>query len=130
MLALLTELAQAIDGLLVLSETDAPLRLFVWPEPLPFTPAAILAAQNLPAETVVEQRELAAFFASRARLRAGQTSEEQASAVRFQQLQSLLEKHLTELHVLRIGTIEITVWIAGKTADGRIVGLTTLLAET
>ncbi|HEU5089738.1 MAG TPA: nuclease A inhibitor family protein, partial [Roseiflexaceae bacterium] len=119
---LLHKLSQATNGLLVQSETDAPLSLFVWPEPLPFTPAALLAARSLPADTAVEVCDLARFFGSRTRIRPEQTDDERATALRFQELQTLLETHLTNIQVVRVGTIEITVWIAGQTCDKRIVG--------
>jgi hypothetical protein len=108
MQALLMELAQAIDGLLVQGETDAPLSLFSWPAPLLFTPQALLAAQGLAAEIPIERRDLAAFFGPRTRMRAEQPEEERANAQRFQRLRTVLETHLTDLHVLRVGTIEIT----------------------
>ena len=110
----LYELSQAIEGLLVQSETDAPFSLFVWPEPLPFTPEALLRAQGLPADTAVEVCDLARFFGARTRIRPEQTDDERVTALRFQQLQTLLETHLTNIQVVRIGTIEITVWIAGQ----------------
>ena len=42
--AQLMELEKLVDGLYVMSETDAPLIPFVWPAPLTFSPAALVAA--------------------------------------------------------------------------------------
>lgn len=127
---ILSALIEATHGLLVSSETDAPLQLFVWPEPIPFSPQALLAAQGLPANTPVAVADITAFFAPHMRLRDGQTAEEQALAKRFAQILAFLQAQLTDLQTVRVGEIEITIWIVGKTAEGRLVGLTTLVVET
>lgn len=127
---LIAALEQAIAGLLVMSETDAPLVPFLWPAPLPFTPAALLAAALLPAATPVEEISLERFFAPRVTLRAAMEVEEQATVARFQALHRLLTERLTDIRVYRLGSIAIPVWIVGTTPAGRVAGLTTLVVET
>ncbi len=130
MLTTITALIQATQGLLVTSETDAPLELFVWPLGVPWTIERTLAALALPSSTPVEEISLACFFAPRIALHAGQPQEEVEQAQAFQRLYTLLTQQLTNLQVMRIGEIEIFVWIVGATSAGRILGLTTLLVET
>ena len=122
---LLHELSQAIEDLLVQSETDAPLSLFVWPEPLPSTPAALLAARGLPVDTAVEVCDLSRFFGTRTRIRPEQTDDERASALRFQHLQTLLETHLTNIQVVRVGRGQVLVRgePLGKTLPGERIAL-------
>ncbi|GAB4125479.1 MAG: nuclease A inhibitor family protein [Roseiflexaceae bacterium] len=127
---ILAELAALSAGMLVVSETDAPLEVFAWPVPATFTPAAVLAVLDQPADTKVEQVALAQWFAPRMREYPDQPAAERALAQRFRDLARWLETHLTDLQVLRIGTIEISTWIVGRTSTGRIIGVTTQQVET
>jgi hypothetical protein len=127
---LIAELERAVDGLLVTSETDAPLHPFLWPKPLPFTPQAVLAAAGMSAETPIEEVSLERFFAPRVVERTGMSVTEKAMVARFRALQRLLTERLTDIHVYRIGRIEIQVWIVGQTWEGQVAGLTTLVVET
>jgi hypothetical protein len=128
--SLIAELERAVDGLLVMSETDAPLHPFLWPQPLPFTPEAVLTAAGLPPETSVEEIRLERFFAPRITERAGMDAADKATIARFRALQRLLTERLRDVRVYRIGRIDIQVWIVGQTEEGRIAGLTTLVVET
>ena len=62
--------------------------------------------------------------------RQGQTCAEAEQARRFQELYRLLTGYMSDIHVLRIGQIEISVWIVGTTKEGRTLGFTTQLVET
>jgi hypothetical protein len=130
LLTQIQQLAQVIDGLLVPSETDAALEMFLWPAYLPWQPALIVHGMQLPADTPINQLALAAFFAPLTRMRPSDTPAEHALRQRFVALQSWLEANLAEIAVYRIGTIEIAVWIIGRTAEGRLIGVTTLQVET
>jgi Nuclease A inhibitor-like protein len=124
------ELAQLIDGLLVPSETDAAFEIFLWPAHLPWQPALIVQGLQLPADTPINQLALAAFFAPLTRMRQSDTPAMREQRQRFVALQTWLEANLAEIAMYRIGTIEIAVWIIGRTAEGRLIGLTTMQVET
>lgn len=128
--ALLVELEHAVDGLVVLSETDAPLQVFLWPQPLVFAPQTLLVAAGLPPETPVETVSLERFFAPRVTAWSDGDATERATVARFQALQQLLSAQLTDIRIYRLGDIAIQVWIVGTTAEGRVAGLTTLVVET
>lgn len=49
---------------------------------------------------------------------------------RYTDLLHAIESHLAEPQVFRIGAVEITIWIVGKTSDGDLVGLKTCAVET
>lgn len=123
-------LERLVDGLLLLSETDAPLVPFVWPQPLPWTPQALLAAAGQPADTPLEVVAAADFFARMSTTRPGQTAEERALARRFRRLAAWLAANLADVQVYRIGSIAIETTIAGQHPQGRVVGLTTRQVET
>jgi hypothetical protein len=127
---LIAELEQAVQGLLVPSETDAPLCAFLWPQPLPFSPQTLLAAAGLPASTPVEESSPQRFFAPRVTEQEGMDAAERATAARFRALQRLLKERLKDLRVYRVGQVEIQIWIVGRTPSGRVAGLTTLVVET
>ncbi len=125
----LHDLEQAVDGLLVMSETDAPLLPFVWPAGLPFTTSAIIAASSdmdLSSETLA----LGDFFAPMTAEQDWYGEEELATAARFQALQSWLAEHLENVQVYRIGGPDIQVYIGGTDPNGRVIGLTTHQVET
>ena len=123
-------LERLADGLLLISETDAPLVPFVWPQPLPWSPGALLAAAGQPADTPLDVVAAADFFARLGATRPGQTPEERALARRFRRLAAWLESHLADVQVYRVGAIAIETTIAGRHPQGRIVGLTTRQVET
>jgi hypothetical protein len=127
---LIAELERAVHDLLVMSETDAPIYPFLWPQPLPFTPEAVLAVAGLPPETRVEELSLERFFAPRVVEREGMDAADKATVARFHALQRLLTEHLTDIHVYRVGRIEIQVWIVGTTREGQVAGVTTQVVET
>ncbi len=56
--------------------------------------------------------------------------QERAIARRFQALLRLLKENLDDLKVYRVGTINIAVYIVGRTVTGNWVGLSTRVVET
>ncbi len=53
-----------------------------------------------------------------------------AECKRYQRLVKLLQTHLTDLKVYRLGEVEIDVYVLGKTESGAIAGLATISVET
>ncbi|MBE9067133.1 nuclease, partial [Leptolyngbya cf. ectocarpi LEGE 11479] len=49
---------------------------------------------------------------------------------RYRNLRDLLETTLEDLQVYRIGTVEIDVYLLGKTEDDQIIGVKTTIVET
>lgn len=127
---LFAQLERATAGLLVISESEAPLIPFVWPPDLPFNPAALLVARNEPADTPVENVAFAGFWSRLTRNSDPNDPIAQAATRRFRALGNLLTKHLLELRVHRIGVIDIATYVVGETNAGRIVGLATRQIET
>jgi hypothetical protein len=128
--ATLTALADAAAGLLVPSESDYPLELFRWARAEPLTPATLLAALDLPPDTLVETMSVDAFFAPLVREADWMDGEQRAAARRFVALRDRIAAALADPVIYRVGRIEIRALIVGRSSDGAVGGLTTTLIET
>ena len=129
---LLETLGKATSGLLFPSESDAPLTPSTGPgakgvEP---TPATLLAAECLPSDTPVETITVADLFDPFAKAEDGASAEDKAEAARYRAIVELLTRELTDLHVFRVGRVDIDVYILGKDASGAWIGLKTHVVET
>ena len=118
---ILKELQEAVKGLLFPSETDAPLEAFVWPGGTgPPDEAAIRASAKVDKDAPIEQITLADL---------AKTILEESRGD-FLPLFALLGHHLSGTTVFKVGEIEITVFIVGRTADGQFAGVKTEVVET
>ncbi len=125
---LLDDLARLTDGLLLPSESDAPLaptRLAQAP-----SPEALRSASGAPEDAPVEEGSLEALFVDLERERPSQDEREQAEARRFQALHAFFRERLREGKVFRVGQTEIEVWVLGQDEQGRWVGLRSRVVET
>ena len=113
---LLTKLLKATKGLLFPSEYDAPLEPFVW-ERAENTLSEIRRLCQRPKEPckVVSLDE---FFEG--------LEEEEG----FAALAEILRSALNDVKVYRFGTANLTIYVVGKDAQGRLVGFKTAAVET
>jgi hypothetical protein len=121
-------LTQASQGLLMPSESDYPFEVFVW-EDVELTPENILELTNYPPATSIEQVELDYFFRNVAKEKDWHDEIQKENVAKFKKLVQVIKDNLAELRVYRIGSIEVNVYIAGKTHDG-VAGLATKVIET
>lgn len=129
-MSLLSELRAATKGLLFLSESDGPLKAFVWKGVVIDSAAALLVRLGKDAATPVQEVELAKFFAPMSTPQDWDDDEAKADRARFQALVAQLAQ-LTNTRVFRLGSgPEITVYVVGKTPDGSTAGVSTMLTET
>ncbi|WP_437736108.1 nuclease A inhibitor family protein [Sorangium sp. So ce1335] len=126
---LLAALQEAAQDLLFPSESDHPLQPARWGVDAS-SPAALLAAEGLAADTAVEVTTVDDFFAPvlEAPEEAGEAA--LAAAGRYQRLVDLLERHLTDLRVYRVGRVDIDVHVVGRHPSGAWLGLKTKVVET
>lgn len=114
-------LKKASQGLLFPSETDAPLEPFAWPGGAALTPERVVQLGGAKAGTAVEQTTLADLL----------VTVPQEERGKFDALRKVLESQLAGIAVYRVGDeAEKTVYIVGKTKDGRWAGLKTTVVET
>jgi hypothetical protein len=118
---ILKELQTAVKGLLFPSETDAPLEAFVWPggKGAP-DEAAVRANAKVDKDAPIEQITLADL---------ARTIPEESRGD-FLPLFALLGHHLSGTTVFRVGEVNITVYIVGRTTDGQFAGVKTEVVET
>ena len=124
------QLKQASEGLLFLSETDAPFEVISWQTQEQLTPTKLLELTERPPDAPVELRTVDEFFAIATQEEDWHDEEERETVKRFQNLVSVLKQNLSQLQVYRVGSINIDVYIVGLTPGGGWAGLSTKLVET
>jgi hypothetical protein len=128
-----TELKEATDGLLMMSETDAPFE-FYYAEDLTaedtLDEETVLRLAAMTADYHMEEVELEYFFRNMTHARPETGEEGLQQAKRFENLQKKLRELLKDVKVYRVGESQILVLILGKTDDGKIAGLMTMVVET
>ncbi|WP_437726712.1 nuclease A inhibitor family protein [Sorangium sp. So ce861] len=126
---LLASLGEAAQHLLFPSESDHPLEPFRSRGDAS-SPTALRAAEGLAAETPVEVTTLDDFFAPVLDPPAEAGEAAQADAGRYRQLADLLERHLADLRVYRVGRVDIDAYVVGRHPSGAWLGLKTRVVET
>ena len=128
----LAELEEASRDLLFQSESDYPLKPFLWEgagkEAL--TPQKLLEQIGKPTDTPVEIEDIDDFFRVATKEQSWHGKQEQEDVRRFQQLVKLLKDNLSDIQVYRLGNVEIEVYIVGRTEKGDLMGLSTKVIET
>ena len=128
--SLATQLKQASNGLLCLSETDAPFEVINWQTQGELTPVKLLQLTNHPPDAPLEMRTVDEFLAIATQEEDWHDEEERETVKRFQNLVSVLKQNLSQLQVYRVGSIDIDAYIVGMTPSGDLMGLSTKLVET
>jgi hypothetical protein len=121
-------LAQTSQGLLMPSESEYPFEVGAWKD-VELTPEKILELTNYPPATSSEEVELDYFFRNVATEKDWHDKIQKENVAKFQNLVQVIKDNLAEIRVYRIGTIEVSAYIVGKTNDG-VAGLATKVIET
>jgi len=133
-MGILQDLKTATDGLLYSSESDAPLKPFLWPQidvGEILDPAALLGYLELDPQTPVEPLTAEQFFAPMLFVDRWATDEDREIVLRFVALVELLGTALKDTRVYRVGAgLELSVYVIGQTSEGDWAGVTTQLTET
>jgi len=120
-------LSQLSKDLLFPSESEYPLEPFTW-ESATLTPETILERSHKPADTTIESITLEDFFAPVVTDEDWFEDEDREIAQHFRDLQSAIAK-LENVHVFKVGKIEIDVYLVGAIGPD-LVGLKTTVIET
>ena len=136
---ILADLKAAAKGLLFPSESDRPVKAFLWAdaktESGEISALTLHEAGKLPdgakAETLTPQE----FFAPVAEKQAWFDEAQNEGADRFQKLLNLLQTDLTGLQAFRItedgdDQSVVTAYVVGRTGSGTLAGICTELVET
>ncbi|YAF96566.1 MAG: nuclease A inhibitor family protein [Nodularia sp. CChRGM 3473] len=126
------KLRQASDDLLMMSESDYPFEVFLWSNQAreDLTNQKILELTNHPQDTSIETVELDDLFRNCAEEKEWHDEIQKQNVQKFQSLVKMLKDNLTDIKVYRLGTIEIDVYVVGKTLSGDLAGVSTKLIET
>ncbi|HRI02524.1 MAG TPA: nuclease A inhibitor family protein [Pyrinomonadaceae bacterium] len=123
-------LATACDGLIYISEMDAPVTPFFGSAAETVTGETILQQANLPRDSPVTELSLEAFFGRLTEIRDWYGDVEKLRAKKFSELQKLLGENLSDPKVFRVGLVQVDIFTVGIDRDGRIAGVTTKAVET
>ncbi|MCC3600091.1 MULTISPECIES: nuclease A inhibitor family protein [unclassified Microcoleus] len=124
------KLKQASEGLLFLSESDAPFEVVNWSAQGQLTPAKLLQLTEHSPDESIESVSIDDFFAMATQAEDWHNEEERETVQRFQNLVSVLKQNLSQLQVYRVGNISIDAYIVGVTPGGDWAGLSTQVVET
>ena len=119
-------LRQASGGLSYTSETDAPWAVFHWPgaegEP---TADGVRRKGRHKAGAAVEERTIDEFFRPLV-----EDGDEAAAATQYRTLLQAVKDHLADPKVVRVGEIQVSVYVVGRAKEGGWAGLKTKAVET
>ncbi|WP_445638489.1 Nuclease [Nostoc sp. DSM 114161] len=124
-------LKQSSADLLMMSESEYPFEVVFWTGPVDsLTTQKLLQLTNHPQDSQVEEVGLDYFFRNCAYEKEWHDEQQKQNVKKFQTLVQTLKNNLNAIKVYRIGTINIDVYILGKTSSGDLAGLSTKVVET
>ncbi|RIV23478.1 nuclease [Fibrisoma montanum] len=130
--SLTDQISPLLTDLYYPSESDEPVELIscYLDQPEPLTVSQIKDWQMVPPEVYVDEIPEEQFWQPVITEQDWYDDTEKARTKRFQQLKQVLEQHLTDRQVFRVGTIEVDLLLIGKQANGERVGIKTKVIET
>ena len=132
--SVLSELQSAVMGLLYPSEQDHPITAFVWPKTEAGAGLMDAGTVRRPAQIAdavpVETQTMEAFFEPITTPQDWHGAEEKKRELQGQELAEIVKRNLTDVKVFRFGGTDKTVYLVGKTMDGDLAGVKTLVVET
>jgi len=128
--SLVTCLESACDGLVFISETDAPVMPFHGGGVGVIRPQTILEQTGRSPDETIEERDFDEFFERLTAIREWHGEEEKARAKKFLELYSLLKEFLRDRKVFRIGHIQLDIYAVGLDKEGNLAGVSTYAVET
>ncbi|MFN6514817.1 MAG: nuclease A inhibitor family protein [Nostoc sp. CreGUA01] len=125
------KLKQSSGDLLMTSESEYPFEVILWTDSNDIlTTQKLLQLTNHPQNSQVEEVELDYLLRNCAYEKEWHDEQQKQNVKKFQTLVQTLKNNLDEIKVYRIGTINIDVYIIGKTPSGDLAGLSTKVVET
>lgn len=127
-------LQSLVSGLLYMSETEYVLMPFLWEDregdTQSITSELLRAYRQIPNSEPIQEVPFADFFAPAVTEQEWFEPEDRESAERFRQLVHVLQTNLTDLKVFKVGRVRKGVYVIGRTADGYLAGVFTMVVET
>jgi hypothetical protein len=126
---ILAELKETSAGLLFMSESEYPFEV-VRVDGAEELTRAMLRMSGVAEDTPVVTESLEEFFRVAASEEDWRSPAERAEAKRYQALIALLRENLKQVMAYRVGSINIQVFLLGRSASGDWLGLSTRVVET
>ncbi len=123
-------LKTACEGLIYISETDAPITPVSGPEAKAVTASLILEYIAKDGDPPVEEKNFDEFFDRLTAVQDWHGDREKEKTKKFLELRQLLEENLGDLKVFRIGRVRIDILVAGLDSGRRLAGIRTTAVET
>ena len=123
-------ISRACDGLVYISETDAPVTAVDLGQADSINGEIILQRAALKAGTEINEVEVKVFFGKLTAIKDWQTESQKERTKKFLALGKVLEKDLRSLKVYRFGKVRIDILIVGLDDAGHILGVRTNAVET
>jgi len=128
---ILDELAKATEGLLFVSEADYPFETFKLEGTEEANPQERLRELGGDLEGApVEVESPEKFFRAAVSEAAWKGEEERALARRFQTLARVLDENLEDVRVYKVGRVNVSAYVAGRSPEGNWLGVSTRVVET
>jgi len=121
---------KACEGLIYVSETDAPVTFFRGSAAANVTGEIILQQTGHDAKETVEEIASSEFFSRLTTIKDWFGTVEKARAKKFLDLQKLIEENLSGVKVFRVGKVRIDILVVGRDLEGRVSGVRTSAVET
>lgn len=131
-MSIVEELAQASNGLTMMSESDYPFEVFLWSDQAKesLTTEKLLQLTDHPQNSPVEIVELEDFFRKSTEDKDWHDETQKENVRKFKLLVNTLKANLLDIQVYRVGMIDIDIYIVGKTKFDDLAGLSTKVVET
>jgi hypothetical protein len=128
---LISSLRRLTDHLIFTSETDAPVEVIQGGSVSTVSPANVLKQfrDDRSAEPV-EEISFDEFFDRMVTIREWYSDQGRDRAFRYAQLRDLLTNSLRDLKVLRVGRVQIEIYVVGLNKENEMVGIKTNAVET
>ena len=126
----LSRLEKACEGLVYLSETDAPVVPFQGPAVEEVTTEEILTIAGRDEDEPIEEIAVHDLFRKLRTEHEWFSADQRKNAKRFAALEQLISETLDDIHVYRVGRIRIDIFVAGIDEDGKLAGVRTFAVET
>ena len=123
-------IASACEDLFFVSETDAPVEPVEFPNMTELSPAALREALDRGDEEPVKSADATEFFDRLTRPQEWHIETEKEVTRRFLHLRDVMENELEDIHLFRVGKVQVEIFVIGRTPGGTIAGVRTRAVET
>ena len=127
---IITKLKNASQGLLWLSESEYPLEPVLWQSVEDLTAKKLLQQLKKPSNTPVRVTDIDKFFSNAIAEHDWYDDEQKAEVKKCRHLLEELKSNLSNITVYCVGKVEIDIYIVGKTPNGDLAGVSTMVVET